>query len=148
MTGVTQLKNVGATTATATAAVARFNYDVHYIMFSRIATTASRCSTARRFLSSEAVATANKVSLTLSLPHETLYEKAEVHSVIIPGSAGEYGVTAGHVAYVAQLKPGVLQILHEEGSAEPEKYFVAGGYALTHEDSSTVRPCFVGKHFI
>lgn len=54
-------------------------------------------------------------------------------------SEGEYGVGAGHVPYVAQLKPGVLQILHEEGSNDPEKYFVAGGYALTHPDSSTVR---------
>ena len=54
-------------------------------------------------------------------------------------SEGEYGVGAGHVPYVAQLKPGVLQILHEEGSADPEKYFVAGGYALTHPDSTTVR---------
>jgi F0F1-type ATP synthase epsilon subunit len=40
---------------------------------------------------------------------------------------------------VAQLKPGVLQIIHEAGSSEPEKYFVAGGFALTHPDSTTVR---------
>lgn len=40
--------------------------------------------------------------------------------------------------YVAQLKPGVLQILHEEGTSESEKYFVAGGLAMTHPDSSTV----------
>ena len=53
---------------------------------------------------------------------------------------GEYGVGANHVSTVVQLKPGVLQILHEEGSAdEPEKYFVAGGYAMTHPDSTTVR---------
>ena len=54
-------------------------------------------------------------------------------------SEGEYGVGAGHVPYVAQLKPGVLQILHEDASSDPEKYFVAGGYALTHPDSTTVR---------
>lgn len=54
-------------------------------------------------------------------------------------SEGEYGVSAGHVAYAAQLKPGVVQVLHEEGTLEPEKYFVAGGYALTHPDSTTVR---------
>lgn len=54
-------------------------------------------------------------------------------------SEGEYGVSAGHVAYAAQLKPGVVQVLHEEGTSEPEKYFVAGGYALTHPDSTTVR---------
>ena len=62
-------------------------------------------------------------------------------SFFLSYSEGEYGVGAGHMPYVAQLKPGVLQILHEEGTAEPEKYFVAGGYALTHADSTTVRCC-------
>ena len=56
-------------------------------------------------------------------------------------SEGEYGVGAGHVPYAAQLKPGVLTITHEEGSGEPEKYFVAGGYALTHPDSTTDVVC-------
>lgn len=36
--------------------------------------------------------------------------------VIIPGSEGEYGVTVGHSPLVAELKPGVLQVLHEEAS--------------------------------
>lgn len=60
-----------------------------------------------------------------------------MESVIIPGSDGEYGVTVNHVPTVSQLKAGVLQIMHAEG--EPEKYFVAGGFALTHENSVTVR---------
>ena len=78
------------------------------------------------------------VKLNFCLPHETIYNDADVFSVIIPGVEGEYGVTANHVPYVAQLKPGVLKILHEESTAEPEQYFVAGGYALTHPDSRTV----------
>ena len=49
---------------------------------------------------------------------------------------GEYGVNSEHVQIAAQLKPGVVQVLHEE-NGEPEKYFVPGGYALTHEDSVT-----------
>jgi F0F1-type ATP synthase epsilon subunit len=81
---------------------------------------------------------ATSVKLSFNLPHETIYNEAPVYQVIIPGAAGEYGVTANHVPYVAQLKPGVLQIMHEENSTEIEKYFVAGGYALTHPDSSTV----------
>lgn len=104
---------------------------------------------ARRFMavrnmSTEAAAagtaTATKVKLNLCLPHEALYKGAEVYSVILPGVSGEYGITANHVPYVAQLKAGVVQILHEENTPEPEKYFVPGGYALTHEDSTTV--CF------
>eukprot|EP00977_Amphora_coffeiformis_P008324 scaffold1880_cov166-Amphora_coffeaeformis.AAC.3 len=95
---------------------------------------------ATRFMSTEAAAPTT-VKLNFSLPHETIYKDADVSSVIIPGIEGEYGVGAGHVPYVAQLKPGVLQILHEEGTTEPEKYFVAGGYALTHPDSTTDVVC-------
>lgn len=109
-------------------------------MLGKVLRTLPRLKIGRSF-STEAVAS-NAVKLNFSLPHETIYHGASVHSVIIPGSAGEYGVTANHVPYVAQLKPGVLQILHEENSSEPEKYFVAGGYAMTHPDSSTVS-CFL-----
>jgi len=110
-------------------------------MLSRtVLSLAARRTVAFRSLSDAATSVA-AVKLNFSLPHETIYNGVDVHSVIIPGQAGEYGVTANHVPYVAQLKPGVLQILHQEGAGEPEKYFVAGGYALTHEDSSTVRFC-------
>ena len=101
-----------------------------------------RTNVAARFVSAEAATASSSVKLNFSLPHEKIYDGVAVHSVIIPGSAGEYGVTANHVPYVAQLKPGVLQILHEENSGDPEKYFVAGGFALTHADSSTVRSHF------
>ncbi|CAN0122685.1 unnamed protein product, partial [Ectocarpus fasciculatus] len=56
--------------------------------------------------------------------------------VIIPGSAGEYGVTAGHSPIVAELKPGVVQVVHEAGQ-EPENFFVSAGFALTHPTSVT-----------
>jgi F0F1-type ATP synthase epsilon subunit len=83
---------------------------------------------------------ASTVTLNFSKPHESIYKGAKIFQVIVPGVEGEYGVTPNHVPYVAQLKPGVLQILHEEGSfADSEKYFVAGGYALTHDNSVTVR---------
>ena len=108
-------------------------------MFSRTAQQVVRRTVARGS-STEASATPTAVKLNFALPHETIYNGASVYQVIIPGVEGEYGVTANHVPYVAQLKPGVLQILHEEiGGGEPEKYFVAGGYALTHDNSTTVR---------
>jgi ATP synthase, Delta/Epsilon chain, beta-sandwich domain len=110
------------------------------IMLSR--TLLSRASTrlvAKSCLSTEASAAAvATVNLNFCLPHLALYENASVHSVILPGLSGEYGITANHVPYVAQLKAGVVQILHDETSP-PEKYFVAGGYSLTHENSTTVR---------
>ena len=103
------------------------------------ATQLLRRVAARSMSTEAAAATSSMVTLNFSVPHETIYQNASVYSVIIPGVEGEYGVTGGHVAYVAQLKPGVLQILHEENQAEPEKYFVCGGYSLTHSDSTTVR---------
>ena len=88
-----------------------------------------------RCMSTEA--SSGSMTLNFSLPHETIYSEAKVSQVIVPGAAGEYGITADHVPIVAQLKPGVLQIMHE--GAEPEKYFVAGGFSLTHDNSVTVR---------
>ena len=80
------------------------------------------------------------MSLNFNLPNETLYKDATVSQIIVPGSAGEYGVTAEHVPIIAQLKAGVLQIFHE-GTSEPEKYFVPGGFSLTHANSVTDISC-------
>ena len=92
---------------------------------------------ARCMSTAAAEASDGSMTLNFSLPHETIYSEAKVSQVIVPGAAGEYGITADHVPIVAQLKPGVLQIMHE--GAEPEKYFVAGGFSLTHDNSVTVR---------
>jgi hypothetical protein len=108
------------------------------MMLSRTANKSLARLVSRAF-SAEASTVASTVTLNFSKPHESIYNGAKVFQVIIPGVEGEYGVTPNHVPYVAQLKPGVLQILHEEGSfADSEKYFVAGGYALTHDNSVTV----------
>merc|ERR1712071_545506 len=95
-------------------------------------------------LSRRAMSTAPEaatMTLNFNLPHETLYSDAKVSQVIVPGSAGEYGVTAEHVPVVAQMKAGVLQIFHESGSSDPEKYFVPGGFSLTHANSVTDISC-------
>lgn len=96
---------------------------------------------AARAMSTEAVPeVATSVKLNFSLPHETIYSGASVYRVIIPGVEGDYGVGANHEPIVAQLKPGVLQIIHDESNLnDPEKYFVAGGIAMTHTNSTTVR---------
>ena len=84
-----------------------------------------------------AAATADAVTLNFSVPHECIYEKKEVDLVILPGEAGEYGVTAGHTPNITQLKPGVMTIHHEKDDKDPETFFVSGGFAVTHEDSTT-----------
>jgi len=94
---------------------------------------------AHRYLATEAAgAKSGLMTLNFNLPHESIYKEVKVSQVIIPGAAGEYGVTADHVPVVAQMKAGVLQIIHD-GSSEPEKYFVPGGFSITHPNSITVR---------
>ena len=81
------------------------------------------------------------MTLNFNLPQETLYAAAPVKSVVVPGAMGEYEVTADHVPIVAELKAGMMTINFEGG--ESEKYFVAGGFSLTHEGSTTVRDSFI-----
>eukprot|EP00593_Proboscia_inermis_P002215 CAMPEP_0171293540 /NCGR_PEP_ID=MMETSP0816-20121228/1832_1 /TAXON_ID=420281 /ORGANISM="Proboscia inermis, Strain CCAP1064/1" /LENGTH=172 /DNA_ID=CAMNT_0011764517 /DNA_START=492 /DNA_END=1010 /DNA_ORIENTATION=- len=93
-----------------------------------------------RMFSSEAAEASGNMSFSFNLPHESIYLNAKVAQVIVPGAGGEYGVTADHVPTVAQLKPGVLQIMHGDGS-DAEKFFVSGGFALTHANSATDVTC-------
>lgn len=110
-------------------------------MLSRTATSFARVASRRAFSSTGAETAPKMMTLNFSLPHETIYNGAEVNEVIIPGTDGDYGVTVNHVPTVSQLKAGVVTILH--GESEPEKYFVAGGFALTHANSLTVSVCVV-----
>ncbi len=113
-----------------------------------VASTRSSLSSSRyqasryAFLSTEVEGAASGVmTLNFNLPHETIYSGAKVTQVIVPGAAGEYGVTADHTPIVAQLKPGVLQILFPDGQ-EADKYFVPGGFSISHPNSVTVRIFF------
>ena len=38
---------------------------------------------------------------------------------------------------MAELKPGLVEIHFTKDDKEPAKYFVSGGFALTHENSTT-----------
>mmetsp|Transcript_3674 Transcript_3674/g.5481 ORF Transcript_3674/g.5481 Transcript_3674/m.5481 type:complete len:166 (-) Transcript_3674:332-829(-) len=109
-------------------------------MMQRALHRAATSTILRRAMSTAEEGAAGSMTLNFNLPHETIYSGAKVSQVIVPGSAGEYGVTADHVPVVAQLKAGVLQILHD-GVAEPEKYFVAGGFSITHANSTTDISC-------
>ena len=92
-------------------------------------------ATLRRHLSTPAPAASTGMTLNFNLPQETLYSGAAVDSGVVPGAMGEYEVTADHVPIVAELKAGTLTIKAEGGE---EKYFVPGGFSLTHEGSTTV----------
>lgn len=52
--------------------------------------------------------------------------------VIVPATTGQMGVLPGHVATIAELKPGVLSV--HEGN-EVTKYFLSSGFAFIHANS-------------
>ncbi|CAH9095578.1 unnamed protein product [Cuscuta europaea] len=54
--------------------------------------------------------------------------------VIIPTTTGEVGILPGHVATIAELKPGVMSV--HEGN-DVMKYFVSSGFAFVHSNSVT-----------
>lgn len=52
--------------------------------------------------------------------------------VIVPATTGQMGILPGHVATIAELKPGVVSV--HEGN-DVKKYFVSSGFAFVHSNS-------------
>eukprot|EP00294_Goniomonas_avonlea_P014764 CAMPEP_0114554022 /NCGR_PEP_ID=MMETSP0114-20121206/7984_1 /TAXON_ID=31324 /ORGANISM="Goniomonas sp, Strain m" /LENGTH=162 /DNA_ID=CAMNT_0001739033 /DNA_START=17 /DNA_END=505 /DNA_ORIENTATION=- len=75
----------------------------------------------------------SKLTLNLMCPHEPILTRAAVDMVIVPGSDGIFGVLAGHVPTVSELRPGVLSV--HEGDKKTN-YFVSSGFAVVNPDST------------
>jgi F-type H+-transporting ATPase subunit epsilon len=56
---------------------------------------------------------------------------------VIPGEEGDFGVLPNHSALVASIRPGVVQVWKEGGSA-PQRIFIAGGFADVSATNCTV----------
>ena len=54
---------------------------------------------------------------------------------LLPAVSGDFGVMPGHVPTISQLRPGVVAV-HTELDKDVQKYFVSGGFAFAHADSS------------
>ncbi|KAF8379155.1 hypothetical protein HHK36_028584 [Tetracentron sinense] len=67
-----------------------------------------------------------------SLLSQSLADVPLVDMVIIPATTGQMGVLPGHVATIAELKPGILSV--HEGN-EVSKYFISSGFAFIHANS-------------
>ncbi|KAF3628246.1 ATP synthase subunit delta', mitochondrial [Capsicum annuum] len=74
----------------------------------------------------------SKLTVNFALPYSSELSGKEVDMVIIPATTGQMGVLPGHVATIAELKPGVLSV--HEGN-DISKYFVSGGFAFVHANS-------------
>ncbi|CAG8495772.1 1558_t:CDS:2 [Paraglomus occultum] len=91
----------------------------------------------RRFARSyatESTGASDKLRLSFAVPHETLYDNAEVQQVNLSSTAGDMGILANHLATIQQLKPGVVEVV--ENSTTTKKFFVSGGFATVNPDSS------------
>ncbi|XP_057979686.1 ATP synthase subunit delta', mitochondrial-like [Malania oleifera] len=74
----------------------------------------------------------SKLTVNFVLPYASELSAKEVDMAIIPATTGQMGVLPGHVATIAELKPGVLSV--HEGN-EVTKYFISSGFAFIHANS-------------
>jgi F-type H+-transporting ATPase subunit delta len=80
-----------------------------------------------------AEAVSDKIKLSLSLPHQTIFKSHDVVQVNIPAESGEMGVLANHVPSIEQLKPGLVEVIEEGGSSK--QFFLSGGFAVVQPNS-------------
>ncbi|KAI1180304.1 ATP synthase delta chain [Nemania sp. FL0916] len=78
-------------------------------------------------------AASDKIKLSLSLPHQSIYSSRDVVQVNLPAESGEMGVLANHVPSIEQLKPGLVEIIEESGSSK--QFFLSGGFATVQPNS-------------
>ena len=68
----------------------------------------------------------DKVSFELVSP-ERLLMAADVASVIIPGSEGDFTFLPDHAPIISTIRPAVVDVFETEGD-EPTRIFVRGGF--------------------
>jgi len=75
-----------------------------------------------------------KVLFTLATPAEAFIQEQPIDSVVLPGIEGEFQVLPNLAPVITELKPGVVVVAGIEGATK--KYFISGGFALVHSDST------------
>merc|ERR1711872_662453 len=75
-----------------------------------------------------------EMSFTFAAPNAVHYNKASVKQVDVPSFSGAFGILPAHVPSLAVLKPGVVTVYEDDGSAK--KFFVSSGSVTINEDSS------------
>ncbi|MDX2028749.1 MAG: ATP synthase F1 subunit epsilon [Alphaproteobacteria bacterium] len=69
---------------------------------------------------------------------EALLVNKQVALVTVPGGEGDFGVLAGHAPLIASVRPGIIEVFEQEGSAASDRIFVAGGFAEVTNERCTV----------
>ncbi|KAM6189249.1 ATP synthase F(1) complex subunit delta, mitochondrial [Sarcoramphus papa] len=74
------------------------------------------------------------MAFTFASPTQVFYNGAHVKQVDVPTLTGSFGILASHVPTLQVLKPGVVTVHAEDGTAT--KYFVSSGSVTVHADST------------
>ncbi|BES93788.1 ATP synthase [Nesidiocoris tenuis] len=77
---------------------------------------------------------ADEMDFTLAAANKVFYAKANVRQVDVPSFSGAFGILPKHVPTLAVLKPGVVTVYENDGTAK--KVFVSSGTVTINEDSS------------
>ncbi|KAH8107753.1 epsilon subunit of F1F0-ATP synthase N-terminal domain-containing protein [Cristinia sonorae] len=76
---------------------------------------------------------ADKISLSLVLPHQAIFTSTDVVQVNLSAATGDMGILANHVPSIEPLRPGVVEVI--EGGNTSKKWFVSGGFATVHPNN-------------
>ncbi|CAL8075523.1 unnamed protein product [Calicophoron daubneyi] len=74
------------------------------------------------------------LKLTFASPARVFYDGKVVRQVDVPTLTGRFGVLAEHVPTIGCLKPGVVNVIEEDGSTK--SYFVSSGIVTVNGDST------------
>merc|ERR1719187_1619392 len=88
---------------------------------------------AQRMMSTSSVRSA-EMSFTFAAPNAVHYNAASVKQIDVPSFSGAFGILPAHVPSLAVLKPGVMTVIEDDGTAK--KFFVSSGSVTINEDSS------------
>ena len=65
---------------------------------------------------------------------ERLLMEAEVSSVVVPGSEGDFMVFPNHAPVITTIRPGVVEVFGMGDKDESERLFIRGGFAEVGPD--------------
>ncbi|XP_051928876.1 ATP synthase subunit delta, mitochondrial [Hippocampus zosterae] len=82
----------------------------------------------------EATTGAPQMSFTFASPTQVFFKEASVKQVDVPTLTGAFGILPAHVPTLQVLRPGVVTVFNDDGSAA--KYFVSSGSITVNADSS------------
>jgi F-type H+-transporting ATPase subunit epsilon len=78
---------------------------------------------------------ADTVKFELVSPERLLFS-ADVESVVVPGTEGDFGVLPGHARLISTVRPGVITVFRDGKAAD--RIFVEGGFAEVTPEGCTV----------